>query len=86
LNGGKVAHYEEEPMPDWLKDDEDQPVSYPDGVLDKMSMKQLKQERTKQIGRSENAALDDPAYDDAGRKLTALLFEIDKRQCEGRNR
>ena len=81
-----MSHYQEEPLPDWLKDPEVEPVVYPEGVLAKMSMKQLKQERTKQIGRSDNADLDDPAYLDATRKLTYLLMEIDKRQCEGRKR
>jgi hypothetical protein len=85
-----MSHYQEEPPPAWLQDlidnEDNEPLAYPEGVLDKMSMKQLKQECTKQIGRADNASFDYPAYDDAVHKHTYLLIEIDRRQCAGRLR
>lgn len=52
---------------------------YPEGALERMSPKQLKRERLKQISLGDNAELDDPMYDLSLSKLTYVLIELDRR-------
>jgi hypothetical protein len=81
-----MAH-NEEATPDWIKeiDSREEKSPYPAGFLQKMSMKQLKRERIKQIGIADDADLDDPAGDLASSRLTYVLCEIDIRQCKGKS-
>jgi hypothetical protein len=62
-------------------DDENWSPPYPPLALARMSDKQLKAERLKQISLADQAqdADDDDAEERASNKLTAVLIEIDKR-------
>jgi hypothetical protein len=75
-----VAHNEDD-LPDFLKEiaDKDHSSPYPEGALERMSDKQLKRERLKQISDGDNADLDDPLYDLSLSKLTYVLIELDRR-------
>lgn len=67
--------------PDWIKEIEDAEHSnpYPEGALKRMSNKQIRAERLKQIAIADDADLDDPAEELATRKLSYVLCELDRR-------
>jgi hypothetical protein len=71
----------ENDMQDFDDSDEKWSPPYPKDALTRMSDKQLKAERLKQISLADQAqdADDDVAEDLASRKLTSVLIEIDKR-------